>query len=89
MTTDIDIYRTANLLIKEHGDTAAIEAAMRAGEMLEKGDLDGQAVWLRVLEAVKVSIDKQLPEDGGWCTSDLERTDEPVSLSLFYREQRR
>jgi hypothetical protein len=26
---------------------------MRADEMLEKGDLDGQAVWLRVLRTVK------------------------------------
>ena len=53
MTPAIDIYRIANLLIKEHGDTAAIEAAMRADAMLEKGDLDGQAVWLRVLRTVK------------------------------------
>jgi len=33
LTTDLDIYRTANELIKQHGDKAAIEAAMRADEM--------------------------------------------------------
>jgi hypothetical protein len=34
---DLDIYRTAHELIKQHGDSAPIEAAMRADEMLEKG----------------------------------------------------
>ena len=45
----IDIYRTANLLIKKHGEQASIEAAMRADEMLDKGDLDGKAAWRKVL----------------------------------------
>ena len=30
MTSDLDIYRTANLLVKRHGEDAPIEAAMRA-----------------------------------------------------------
>jgi hypothetical protein len=53
MTTDLDIYRTANVLIREHGDDAALEAAQQADAMLEKGSLDGQRVWKRVLAAVK------------------------------------
>ncbi len=52
MTTDIDIYRAASLLIRDHGDEAVIEAAMRADQMLEQGDLDGLAVWKRILAAV-------------------------------------
>ena len=52
MTSDLDIYRSANLLVKRHGEDAPIEAAMRADAMLEKGDLDGYAVWKRVLQAV-------------------------------------
>ncbi len=39
MTSDLDIYRTANVLIREHGDDAALEAAQRADAMLEKGSL--------------------------------------------------
>jgi len=50
---DKDIYRTANLLIQQHGDEATIHAAMIADEMLEKGDLDGKAVWLRVGKAIE------------------------------------
>ena len=53
MTSDIDIYRSANLLVKQHGQDAPIHAAMRADELLEAGDLDGYAVWKRVLRAVE------------------------------------
>ncbi len=53
MIPDLDIYRTANLLIKEHGQDAQIEAAIRADELLNKGDLDGYAVWKRILRAVE------------------------------------
>ncbi len=53
LTSDLDIYRTARLLVDEHVEEASIEAAMRADKRLEAGDLDGRAVWLKVLRAVK------------------------------------
>ncbi len=53
MTSDLDIYRSAQLLVKQHGPDAPIEAAMRADAMLEKGDLDGYDVWQRLLRAVE------------------------------------
>ena len=53
MPSEIDIYRTANLLVKQHGEDAPIHAAMRADAMLEKGDLDGYAAWRRMLRAVE------------------------------------
>ena len=53
MTPDLDIYRSAKLLIEQHGADALIEAAMRVDAMLEAGDLDGRAVWQRVLAAVE------------------------------------
>ncbi len=52
MLPDLDIYRPAQVLVKRHGQDAPIEAAMRADAMLEAGDLDGCAVWKRVLQAV-------------------------------------
>ncbi len=54
MIPDLDIYRTANLLIQQHGQDAPIHAAMRADAMLEAGDLDGYAVSKRILRAVEV-----------------------------------
>ncbi len=43
MTSDLDIYRTASVLIHEHGKDAALEAAQRADAMLEKGYMEGAA----------------------------------------------
>ncbi len=53
MIPDLDIFRSANLLVKRHGEDAPIEAAMRTDAMLEAGDLDGYAVWRRILCAVE------------------------------------
>ncbi len=44
--------RSANLLVKRHGQDAPIEAAMRADAMLDKGNLAGYAAWKRILRAV-------------------------------------
>ena len=44
MISDLDIWRSANELIKQFGDTADIEAAARADALLDKGDLHGQRV---------------------------------------------
>ncbi len=52
MTSDLDIYRSANVLVKQHGEDAPIEADMRADAMLDAGDLDGYEVWKRILRAV-------------------------------------
>ncbi len=62
MTSDLDIYRTANVLVKHYGKDAALEAAQRADAMLEKGCLDGQRVWKRVLAAV-MEIQREEPEE--------------------------
>ena len=53
MISDLDIYRSANLLVRRHGEDAPIHAALRADAMLEKGDLDGYAVSRRILRAVE------------------------------------
>ena len=53
MIPDLDIYRSANLLVKRHGDDAPIHAAVRADAMLDKGDLEGFAVWKRILRAME------------------------------------
>ncbi len=53
MIPDLDIYRSANVLVKRHGQDAPIQAAMRVDAMLDKGDLDGFSVWKRVLWAVE------------------------------------
>ena len=62
MIPDLDIYRSANVLVKQHGQDAPIEAAMRADAMLDNGDLDGFAVWKRVIKAVEELLSKERPD---------------------------
>ncbi len=44
MIPDLDIYRAANVIIKQYGEDAPSHAAMRADAMLEADDLGGYAV---------------------------------------------
>ena len=64
MTSNLDIYRSANVLVKQHGDDAPIHAAMRADEMLDKGNLDGCAVWKRIIKAVEELQGTTVPKPG-------------------------
>ena len=61
--SEIDVFRSAKLLVEQHGAEAPIEAALHYDAMLEKGDMDGRAVWLRILKAVGELLDTR-PGDG-------------------------
>ena len=52
MTTDRDIWRSAHIMLKQHAGDAAVVAAQRADEMLAKGDVEGQLVWKRIVDAI-------------------------------------
>ncbi len=62
MTSDLDIYRAAHLLIKRHGDDAPIEATMRADELMEAGNMEGVAVWKQIVKAVEELLSEERPE---------------------------
>jgi hypothetical protein len=49
---DPDIWRAGNLLLRRHGGEASIVAARRADELLAAGDVEGCAVWKRILAAI-------------------------------------
>ncbi len=42
MIPDLDIWRAAQIMVKRYGDGAATEAAMRADEFLDQGNMDGK-----------------------------------------------
>jgi hypothetical protein len=52
MISDIDVWRAANLLIKRHGAEAEVEAARKVDLMFQRGDREGQAVWMRIRRAI-------------------------------------
>ncbi len=66
MTDDIDIYRAAKLYVDEHGDQAALQAAMQADALLEAGDMDGVATWRKIIKAIEVM--QATEPDGARCT---------------------
>ena len=43
MPDEIDVFRTAKILVDQHGEDAPIFAAQQADKCLEAGDLDGKA----------------------------------------------
>jgi hypothetical protein len=53
MLRDIDIWRAAHLLMKQHGGDAVFEAAQRSDDMLARGDLEGAAVWRAIRRAIE------------------------------------
>ncbi len=63
VTSDLDIYRSANELIEQHGEDAPIHAAMRADERLAAGDMEGEAVWLRIVKAIEELLSEERPDD--------------------------
>ncbi len=63
MTSDLDMYRSAKLLIEQHGDEAAIQAAYQSDALLDTGDLDGAAVWRRIVAAIN-EIQRAEPRSG-------------------------
>ena len=53
MTSDLDLWRAAKLLVDRYGEKATIEAMKRADALAAQGDAAGKVVWLRILEAVE------------------------------------
>lgn len=58
---ELDIWRAANLLIRQHGGDATIEASRKADLMLDRGDIEGRRVWLRIKRAIS---ELQAPQTG-------------------------
>ena len=61
--TNLDIWRSASVLLNRYGAGASLHAANRADEMLDAGDLDGRAVWGRIYEAV-IELGRAAPGEG-------------------------
>jgi len=59
MISDLDIYRTAALLVRKFGDDAPLQAGTRADLRLDYGDLEGVVLWLKVLAAAKALLAKE------------------------------
>jgi hypothetical protein len=52
--TEKEIYQSALVLIKQHGDHASLIAAQRADDLLKAGDVDGERLWLKIIAAIRI-----------------------------------
>ena len=53
MVSDLDIYRSAKLLLDQHGEDATRHVDIRADALLEGGDMEGGGVWLNIVDAIE------------------------------------
>jgi hypothetical protein len=58
-----DIWRTARLLVQQHGNHAAVVAFRQAEEQLARGDESGCRVWVRISRAID-TLARQKPREG-------------------------
>jgi hypothetical protein len=61
VTSELEIWRAANLLLRRHGDKAKAEGAARAAALSAAGDHEGAAVWLRITHAIVQLANKTPP----------------------------
>ncbi len=63
MISDLDIYRAANVIIKQYGEKARLHATMRADAMLKAGDSNGHAAFKRILRVIE-ELQRTGPKSG-------------------------
>ena len=61
MPSELDIYRSANLLIDQLGKSALTFAVQQADACWERGNLDAKAVWMGVIRAIQELLDHKPP----------------------------
>ncbi len=49
--------------MKRYGESAATEAAMRADEFLDQGNMEGKRVWMRIMQAIE-ELQRERAGDG-------------------------
>jgi hypothetical protein len=62
MISDLDLLRSAKLVLDQHSKDALVHAARRADELLERGDVEDYEVWLAilaVLEPARAHLDQR------------------------------
>ena len=77
VTTDLDIYRSAKLLIDQHGKKALIEAVIRPDELLD--NRSGQAQWYARAKRVSTKV---IPDGGSTAPGTVARRPQTTAMSM-------
>lgn len=63
MATDTDIYRAANLLVKEYGEMAPMGANIKADQMRDSGNTPAHSIWSRIAKAAEELLSDSTPNN--------------------------
>ncbi len=63
MISEADVYRSAQVMRREHGHEALALSQARVNKHRDAGDDDGAAVWMRIARAI-VELQRVVPEGG-------------------------
>ena len=63
MISDLDIWRSAMVMVKRYGDDAMLEAAARARKLIADNDMNGAAMWQHIGEAIE-RLQAKAPSEG-------------------------
>ena len=58
MLSEWELWACANELIRQHGVDAAVHAALKADEMMERSDLDGARTWRLIVHRINELLEK-------------------------------
>jgi hypothetical protein len=64
MIPDLDMWQAVLLMVKRYGADAAVEAAARADELLDEGDVDGARVWWQRIANAIDRLQAETPAEG-------------------------
>ena len=53
MITPEDAYRSAHVLLRDHGEAASALASQRADQLFARGDFTGEQSWLSIVAAIE------------------------------------
>jgi hypothetical protein len=63
MVDELERWRTAQQLIKQHGPQATLNAAVKASEAIAAGDLEGESLWKDVINKIQQLQRAKLPPE--------------------------
>jgi hypothetical protein len=59
MTRDEELWGMALMLLRQHGDRAAVQVAERIGELAVTGEMDGVELWREIAHRLIALISKR------------------------------
>jgi len=57
LITEWELWACANEMIRQHGFDAAIQAAMKADALADKGDIEGQRTWVGIVRRINELVE--------------------------------